>query len=182
MNKKKNSKPINKKGSKSTKKKAPKKPILGYVFVALAFVAVVGGITWAVLQKQSNMEANTVIELNGETSKTLKAELTDFYPGSEQEYKIVLTGETAGNYIITLDFRDVKNSGSLENYLTATIKAKDITIQKQLKELLDGEEIELGKGVGEITIVYAMPTDTGNEAQGTTADFYIDLTAKNDKK
>lgn len=181
MKKKKDSKPINKKGSKSTKKNESK-PIFGYIFVALAFVAVVAVVTWTVLQRQSNLEETTVIELNGATSKTLKAELTDFYPGSEQEYKIVLTGETAGNYVISLNFRDVKNSGSLEKYLTATIKANDITIQKQLKELLDGEVIELGKGVEQITIVYEMSEDIGNEAQGTTADFYIDLQAKNDKK
>lgn len=152
------------------------KPILILVCVVMAFTGIV---IWAVLQDQNNLKERTVIKLNGETSKTLKAELSGLYPGNEQEYKIILNGELAEDYEITLNFSNDENSGALENYLIVTITTKDVTIQKQLKELLDGEKIELGGNANEITIVYAMPEDTGNEAQGATADFYINLTAKN---
>lgn len=155
------------------------KLILILVCVVMAFTGIV---IWAVFQEQNTLKEHTVIELNGETSKTLKADLTGFYPGSEREYAITLTGEFAENYEITLNFRNDKHSGELENYLTVTITTKNVTIQKQLKELLDGEEIELGNDANEITITYVMPEDTGNEAQGATADFYIDLTAKSDKR
>lgn len=155
------------------------KLILILVCVVMTFIGIV---LLAVLQEQDSLKEHTVIELNGETSKTLKAELTDFYPGIKQEYKIILNGESVENYQITLNFRNDKNSGDLKNYLTVTITTKDVTIQKQLKDLLDGDKVELGNNSNEITIVYAMPEDTGNEAQGTTAEFYIDLTASNDKR
>lgn len=151
------------------------KLILILVCVVMTFTGIV---LWAFLQ-QDGLKERTVIKINGETSKTLKAELTDFYPECEQEYKIILSGASAENYAITLNFRNDKNSGALENYLTVTITTKTVTISKQLSELLNGESVKLGKNANEITITYAMPAATGNEAQGTTADFYIDLTAKN---
>ncbi len=154
------------------------KLILILVCVVMAFTGVV---IVAVVQEQGNLKERTVIELNGETNKTLKTELTGFYPGSEREYKIILRGEASENYETTLNFRSDKSSGALENYIIVTITTKGVTIKKQLKELLDGEKAELGKNASEITITYAMPENTGNEAQGTTADFYIDFTAKNDK-
>lgn len=144
-------------------------------------MAFTGIVILFVLSKQDNLEEHTVIELSGETSKTLKAELTGFYPGSTQQYVVTLNGEWADEYVITLNFRDDSSSGALENYLIVTIATKEVTIEKQLKELLDGGKVELGKNANEITITYAMPNDTGNEAQSTTADFYIDLTAKNIK-
>lgn len=152
--------------------------ILILVCVVMAFTGVV---MFVVLQGQSNLKANTVIELNGETRKNLKAELTGFYPGNAQEYKITLTGEEAENYVVTLNFRRDNDGGALENYLTVTITTKDVKVEKQLKDLLDGEKLELGKNASEITITYAMSEDADNEAQGTTADFYIELTAKSDK-
>ncbi len=151
--------------------------------IALILVCVVlavsGVVVWCVLQNQNNLKTNTVIEINGETSKTLKAELTGFYPGNEQEYKIILKGDSSENYIVTLNFRNDEKHGTLENYLTVKITTKNKTIEKDLKDLLDGEKVELGKNANEICISYAMPENTGNEAQGTTAAFYIDLTAKN---
>lgn len=153
--------------------------ILILVCVVTAFTGV---IMWGVLQEQqAELTENTVIEVSGETEKTVKAELTGFYPGDKQEYNITLKGEMSEDYLVTLTFRDDKNADGLENYLTVTIKTKEVTIEKQLKEVLSGEKIELGSNANEITIIYAMSEETGNEAQGTTADFYIDLTAENDK-
>lgn len=140
-------------------------------------ITFMGIVIWAVLLTRGGLQPNTVIKLNGVTHKTLQAELSGFYPGNEQEYKIVAMGEGAESYEITLAFRSNEKSGGLENYLTVTIETKDVTIEKPLTELLDGESIVLGKNANEITIRYVMHEDTGNEAQGTSADFYIDFTA-----
>lgn len=158
-----------------------KKSMLILILVCVV-MALTGMVLWMVMQEQNELQEQTVIELNGETSKTLKADLTGFYPGSEQEYKIILRGETASDYEITLNFRNDQNSGALENYLTVTVTTNEVTIRKQLKELFEGDGVELGSGISEITITYEMPETTGNEAQGASADFYIDLTAKNSKR
>lgn len=153
--------------------------ILILVCVVTAFTGV---IMWGALQEQqAELTENPGIEVSGETEKTIKAELTGFYPGDKQEYNITLIGEMSEDYVVTLTFRNDKNVGGLEDFLTVTIKTKEVTIEKQLKEVLNGEKIELGNNANEITIAYAMSEETGNEAQGTTAEFYIDLTAENDK-
>lgn len=155
------------------------KIILILVSVAMAFAGVV---IWSA-QEKDVLKEDTVIEISGETNKTLKAELAGFYPGGEKEYVISLSGDSASEYDITLTFRDDEDteSGDLENYLTVKITTEEITIEKTLKELLQGETLALGKTSDGIKIVYAMPQEIGNESQGTTADFYIDFTAKNDK-
>lgn len=153
------------------------------LYVILILVCVVmasaGIVVFGANQSQDVLEKNTEIEINGETNRTLTAELTGFYPGNEQAYTITLKGGYSDDYVVTLNFRDNEEKGELENYLTVTISAGENKIEKSLKELLDGEEIELGGTASEIEIAFAMPADTGNESQGTTASFYIDFTAKN---
>lgn len=158
-----------------------KKKLTLILILACVVMAFTGVVMYAVLQGHGNLKEHTVIELNGETRKNLKAELTGFYPGNEQSYKITLTGEESENYAVTLNFYEDKKGGTLENYLTVTITTKDVKVEKQLKELLDGEKLELGKNASEITIAYFMSEDADNEAQGATADFYIELTAKSEK-
>lgn len=150
--------------------------VLMLVCVVMSFTGIV---IWFVLQGESNLEENTVIDLNGETSKSLKAELAGFYPGCEREYSIVLKGDLSDDYYVELDFRSDSESGGLESYLVVTIKTDSVTIERQLRDLLDNGKIELGKNANEITIIYAMPGDVGNEAQGTSATFYVDVSAKN---
>lgn len=152
------------------------KVVLILVCVVMAFTGV--GI-YASLQSESQLEANTQITVDGNTSKTFKAQLTGFYPGCTQEYKISLTGDLADNYNVTMSFRNDKKQGGLENYITVVISAADFKLEKPLKDLLDGESIDLGTNANEITIAYTMPTEAGNEAQATTCDFYVDVTAKN---
>lgn len=153
------------------------KVVLVLVCVAMAFTGV--GI-FISLQSQSKLEAHTQINVEGETtSKTLKATLTGFYPGCTQEYQIGLTGDLADSYNVTLTFRNDKKQGGLENFITVVISTSNFTLEKPLKDLLNGDVIDLGTNASQITISYTMPTDTDDEAQGTTCDFYVDLTAKN---
>lgn len=149
---------------------------LTLVCVALSFTGI--GLRFALLA-ETKLEEHTEISLRGETNTTLSAELSGFYPGSEQEYEIALTGEGAGDYYVSLNFRADARSGGLEEYLNVRILAGDFTTEKNLKELLDGEALDLGRGAEEIRLVYAMPANTGNEAQGTVTEFLIDVIASN---
>lgn len=130
----------------------------------------------AVKNTSGNVESDATIEIDGETHKTLEATLTGFYPGSSQDYTIVLTSETSESYETYLSFRD--GSGELQNYIVVTVSTGTEEIEKPLSELLGGETLFLGENVSEIKITYTMPEEVGNEAQGTTADFRIDFSAK----
>ncbi len=152
------------------------KIVLIAICVALTFTGIS---IWGVLRSQNDIQGKTVVAVNGDTNKTLTAELSDFYPGLTKTFEIRLDGSAADDYVVTLNFRH-EQGGKLEDYLMVVISTSEIKIEKTLKELLDGEEISLGKNADEIYISYTMPESVGNESQGTTANFYIDLTAKND--
>lgn len=163
------------------RKKSKVATILNFIFglitvgVTVASAAVVYR---AIKDTSGNVDSDAVIEIDGETFRSLSVELTGFYPGSEQKYTIELTSESSDAYEVTLSFRDDDENATLKNYLNVTISAQDVKIEKSLNELLGGGEVSLGTNVSEITIAYSMPEDTGNEAQGATADFYIDFLAK----
>ncbi len=147
--------------------------------IALCLAMTVCGTTIYFVNKSDNDLSNkTEINLNGDTAKELEVTLTDFYPGSTQTYEIKLKGNSADDYTVTINFRDDEKSGMLENYLTVVISTDKVSIEKSLKELLEGDEISLGKNASNIKIRYTMPESVGNESQGTTADFYIDISAK----
>lgn len=148
------------------------------IFVCIAMV-VAGASIFGVIKNDGDLKEKIVIELSGETTKTLKTELSGFYPGSEKEYCILMQGVSASSYLITLVFKNDEEVGGLENYIAVKIIAGEKTVEKPLTELLEGSPIELGAHSNELKIVYAMPENVGNEAQGTQATFYIELSAKN---
>lgn len=157
------------------------KKIKYILIIVSAVLALTGMVIWGVMSKENVLKDNTVIEIDGETSKTLKAEISGFYPGKSEEYVIRLTGSGASDYEVSLNFKD-DNGGSLKNYLTVTITTADTTVEKPLKEILSTGEISLGKNATEIHIKYTMPEEVGNEAKETSVTFYIELTATNGDK
>lgn len=156
------------------------KLILMLVSIAMSFL---GATFWVVLQGENDLQNNVVITLdNDEIQQELPAISFNekFAPGHSMDYTITLKGDLADDYDVTLDFLYINKDdiNALANYLDVTIKTTETKIEKGLKELLDGEKIELGKNATEIDITYYMPSDVGNESQGTSVEFYIELIAK----
>ncbi len=151
------------------------KILLPLACVAMAFICV---ITFLVLSGGNKLLEHTTITIKGETTKTLSAEIKDLYPGSINEYEITLNGDHPEEFYITLSFRE-KSDGKLKEYIGVKIETDNVTIEKSLEELLDGEEnLSLGQNSTNIKITYTMSESAGNETQGANIDFYIDLTAK----
>ena len=148
------------------------KYVLVLACVAAAFV---GATIFFLLQSENEAIDRTTISINGETTKTLAADIKGLYPGGKSEYEIALDG--GSDFEITLSFRD-KSDGGLKEYIDVKITVGDKTIEKPLAELLDGGEISLGRNVGTIGIVYLMDEHAGNETQGADICFFIDITAK----
>lgn len=152
---------------------------LKYIIIIISIVLTLTGVViLGILQNNNNLKDKTVVEINGETSKTLKAEIKGLYPGKTEEYTILFEGDSAEEYIITLNFFD-DNGGDLKNYILVRIETNNSSIEKPLNELLDGDLVSLGQGVAEIKILYTMPIDTGDEAQGASVVFYVELNARN---
>lgn len=152
---------------------------LKYIIIIISVILTLTGVViLGILQNNSNLEDSTVVEINGETSKTLKAEIKGFYPGKTADYVISLTGDSAEEYSITLNFFG-DNGGELKKYILVGVMTDNSSIEKPLEELLEGDALSLGRGITEITITYTMPIDTGDEAQGESVVFFVELNAKN---
>lgn len=151
------------------------KLILTLACVAMAFIGI---LIFFVLSDCGKLLEYTTITIRGETTKTLSAEITDLRPGSSNEYKITLNGDHPEEFYITLSFRE-KSNGNLKDYIGVKIETDNVTVEKTLKELLDGKEkISLGRNSTDIKVTYTMSLEAGNDTQGADIAFYIDLTAK----
>lgn len=148
--------------------------ILIIVTVVMAFV---GLAIWWFVWSSSDLNANTTIVIDGETKKTLRADIGNLYPGKSSEYVINLSGDMADEYVVTLQFYN-DNGGALKDYVSVEIRTENVTIIKTLSELLNGELVSLGTNAATITICYTMSADAGNETQGSDIVFFIDLNAK----
>ncbi len=151
---------------------------LKYILIIISIILTLTGVVLLATMKDNNeLKENTVIEIDGATTKTLKAEIIGLYPGKTEEYVISFAGDNIKDYLITLDFNG-DDDGVLKNYIEVEIKTNDSSINKTLNELLEGDLISLGTGVTEIIISYTMPIEVGNEAQGESVVFYVKLDAK----
>ena len=148
--------------------------ILLIITVVMSFTGIA---IWGSIRSGNNLNESTTIIIDGETNKTLKADIGNLYPGKSSEYVINLSGDTANEYAITLKFHN-DNGGVLKDYVSVEIKTENVTISKTLSQLLDGELISLGDNVTAITLCYTMSADAGNETQGSDIVFFIDLNAK----
>ena len=151
---------------------------LKYIIIIISIVLTLTGVViFGVLKNNDNLDKTTVVKLNGEISKTLKAEVKGLYPGKTEEYKILLEGSDAEEFFITLKFFG-DDGGKLKDHVDVGIVTDNVSVEKPLSELLDGELISLGQGLTEIKILYTMPIDTGDEIQGESVSFKIELNAK----
>ena len=152
--------------------------------IVCAVTAAVGAAIFAVLIKKKLENGVTIsgganVTLTAESTKSIEANICGLYPGERREYVIDVKLDQAENSEIVIAFRDKDTNGKLKNYIGVTVTSGDASVDKSLKELLEGgEELRFNGSTTQIVIVYTMRQDAGNESQGATADFYIDISAK----
>ncbi len=160
---------------------------IGYIFtLAVVAMTVVGVLLWVNIKDNGNLKGNTTITFGGETTKTLKAEISGFYPGKSADYTIEITDKGAADYDVSLVFRKNEKvkpeKNTLGKYVNVRIVAGEKTFEGNLEELFGGETVNLGRDSQKIIITYTMPLEIGNEAQGAEARFFIDITASEKDK
>lgn len=131
----------------------------------------------ALILRPDTLQENTIITMDDEKVETYKIEISDFYPGFEKDYKIIFDGDI-DKYNVSLQFYN-DNGGLLKDYLNIEIETKDETLIDTMNYFLKQDNIQLGKGIDEITIKYIMPEEVGNEAQGTNVKFYLKINISN---
>ena len=102
-------------------------------------------------------------------------------PDQSKEYDVDLVCDASGAYNVTLTYEELK-PGTMKHYVDVVVSVEDETVYTgKLSTLMDKKETISFDGTLmsrtplTVTIKYLMPYETGNEAQGTTADFDIHL-------
>lgn len=131
--------------------------------------------------KEDFPDSITVSE-NGVTESVMTVRDLKLNPTESKEYSINLVCEASGSYYVTLDYEE-KADGGMKPFVDVTVKLDgQVIYEGQLLSLLDGDELigfeaELHrKNPVKISVVYTMPYEVGNEAQGTYSDFDIIIT------
>ena len=121
------------------------------------------------------------VNAEGVTLETLTVKDLKLTPNESKEYTVNLTCAASGSYYISLDYEEIKDGG-MKSFVDVIVKCDEAEVYNgSLTELLDNgriikfeDELHATEPLV-VSICYKMPYNIGNEAQGTYADFKIDL-------
>lgn len=147
------------------------------IIIAVLAVAIAVGIAIICIVLTTNKTIKIKLDDSGVTQAELKFSANGLEPAESREYSILLQASTSGTYNVTLEF--VGEKSILGDFVDVTVEYEGGKAENSLANLLNGETVEFTCEITKksaIKIIYTMPEDTGNEAQGASADFDILLT------
>lgn len=154
-----------------------------YIWAIVLVAAIIFGIVLVLVQCSADDEfvKNIKLEENGIEHEDLHFSANGLKPGDVRDYTIIIRTAADGTYVLDFNFDEDKNGG-LREFIDVTLSYGDIVVETSLTELFGGKvvsfECEISKkNPAEIHVVFEMPLDVGNEAQGATTDFSTYLTA-----
>ena len=132
-------------------------------------------------QAHEEFKENIRVSENGVTEEVLSVRDLMLNPADQKQYEIKLTCPASGSFDITLDHEEIKNGG-MKQFINVRIFCDEREVYcGTLVDLLDRGTLVTMQAELHATeptvlrVVYEMPYETGNEAQGTYADFNIHL-------
>ena len=124
------------------------------------------------------------VDADGVSETVLTVRDLHLNPTESREYSINLFCAASGMYDVSLDYEETVDGG-LKHFVNVTVKADGVTVYEgALSDLLNGTATVCFNGELRekrtqeplvLTITYHMPRSVGNEAQGTYADFDVNL-------
>lgn len=134
-----------------------------------------------VMQAHNNFPKDIKVREDGVTEDVFSVRNLRLCPTESKAYDVDLFCEASGDYNITLSYVETK-PGAMKHFVDVAIKLNGEAVYTgKLASLIDKKEIVsfdetlFANDPQTVTVVYTMPYETGNEAQGTTADFDIHL-------
>lgn len=158
--------------------------ILSVAMILLCLVAIM--LMFMLNNAHENFEDDVTVTVDGVTTSVLPVRSLALNPGVKKEYKVNVLCEASGHYYLYLDYEEVLDGG-MKRFVNVTVMCEgyeEPVFVGPLTDLIDEDElITLDGDLNsqdplQITIYYEMPLNTGNEAQGTSADFNIKLSVK----
>ena len=129
-------------------------------------------------------ENNITVTENGVTESVMKVKDLTLTPGAQRDYHVNLICDATGGYHFFIDYEEVYDGGMKDFVNVRIMFGEQEVYYGRLKTLLDEGEIPTFDGILDhadplvLSFYYEMPIETGNEAQGTCADFDIIITIK----
>lgn len=153
--------------------------ILGSVLILIG----VALMTWMLITEidRNNIE----VYLSDDKTHTIEFKNLSLVPGESCEYYVKLKSENAKKYDLSLDFVETEDK-TLKNFAYVKILSKDKLICDELlssvfenKNIVLPVDFEAATNT-ELTIVYYLPIDVGNEAKNAEAVFELLIKASNE--
>lgn len=125
------------------------------------------------------------IDLSDGKDKSVTFEGLSMVPGDEREYKVALNNEHSNKYDLELDFVELENK-TLKNFARVKIiSGEEVIYDELLATAFEQEDIVFHvdfteKKNTELTFVYYLPIEVGNEAKNAEALFELIFTASDE--
>ncbi len=155
--------------------------ILILSLVAITMIGIIIGV-WSYVSQDKFVNEKTIV-LNEQPQTEMEVSPSGLCPGMSVSYKIHLRANEGDSFGITMDFKKT-DTDSLAQFVDVEVRLSGEKIDSaKLSEYLGGKQITFpiefdGTSEIDIEIVYSMGIDVGDDAQNTTADFNIVLSAK----
>ena len=139
-------------------------------------------VAWMLITEEDR--SNIEVYLSDGKTEIVEFDALSLVPGSECEYVIVLKNDNVNKYTLELDFTE-KEEKTLKNFARVKILVKGEAVYDELlANALNDENITFSVDFGEdknteLTVVYYLPIEVGNEAKNAEAIFELLITASN---
>ena len=121
-------------------------------------------------------DGNTSVSNNGEVVKELVTNINDICPGKEEEIEINL--DIDKGFSLSISFKEITKEALLNEYLVVNVKTQDNKITKNLKDVINKDEILIGNDINNVTISYLLPSSVDNSTQNQETSFSVILIAR----
>ncbi len=160
------------------------KKSISMLIIGLVMLTLIGLMLFVVITAtQNDFSRSFRLQENGITQEKLEIDGLDLKPGDSREYELIYLCDGGGNYDLTFDF-ELVTSGGMEQFVVVEVEYANRKVTVPLADLFQEENsieltLHLTTDVEEkVYLRFAMPQDVGNEAQRTTVDFWVQMTAK----
>ena len=159
-----------------------KNGIMTVALVITIILIIIGVIVMNQVLTASEEENVIKVHIEDQKTETVEFKGLSLIPGDSCEYVIKLTGDRASAYDLAFDFVETEE-GTLKEFVWVKILSQEAQIcDMLLKDALSKDDLVLPVDFGagkntELTIIYYLPHEVGNEAKNAKAIFELRLTA-----
>ncbi len=152
---------------------------INLLMVALLLTSILSGcFLFYITGEETKLSETITVSVDGVLNETLTVEDLEINPGEEREWNIFLKSHVGGEFETSVSFEELADNG-LKQFVDVAVYYNDQTVYDgTLTDLLSGNTVSFNNELDEsnsnvLKIIFKMPIETGNEAQNTTADFYV---------